>query len=119
MLLSCDLSIFVSYNVLVPCPPSFLRYSFSVVPGGGARPGGITHNSTPSTQTPPTYGGDLLASPVSPTAPPAPPSGSGGRRARVLYDYDAAGMNELSLLADEVGTIHSKATSRKNPSKPN
>jgi len=27
---------------------------------------------------------------------------SGSRKARVLYDYDAAGSNELSLLADEV-----------------
>ena len=28
---------------------------------------------------------------------------SGSRKARVLYDYDAAGSSELSLLADEVG----------------
>ena len=27
---------------------------------------------------------------------------SGSRKARVLYDYDAAGSSELSLLADEV-----------------
>lgn len=30
-------------------------------------------------------------------------STNGSRKARVLYDYDAAGSNELSLLADEVG----------------
>ncbi|XP_069049966.1 endophilin-B1 isoform X4 [Lepisosteus oculatus] len=32
---------------------------------------------------------------------------SGSRRARVLYDYDAAGSSELSLLADEVITVSS------------
>uniref|UniRef100_A0A8C9U376 Endophilin-B1 n=2 Tax=Scleropages formosus TaxID=113540 RepID=A0A8C9U376_SCLFO len=44
---------------------------------------------------------------------PSPASGmgspgfSGSRRARVLYDYDAAGSSELSLLADEVITVRS------------
>ncbi|TTQ07465.1 Endophilin-B1 [Bagarius yarrelli] len=32
---------------------------------------------------------------------------NGSRKARVLYDYDAAGSNELSLLADEVITVSS------------
>uniref|UniRef100_A0A8C5AUG2 Endophilin-B1 n=1 Tax=Gadus morhua TaxID=8049 RepID=A0A8C5AUG2_GADMO len=32
---------------------------------------------------------------------------SGSRKARVLYDYDAAGSSELSLLADEVITVSS------------
>ncbi|XP_072430844.1 endophilin-B1-like isoform X2 [Chiloscyllium punctatum] len=32
---------------------------------------------------------------------------SGTRKARVLYDYDAADSNELSLLADEVITVYS------------
>ncbi|XP_051542638.1 endophilin-B1a isoform X4 [Myxocyprinus asiaticus] len=32
---------------------------------------------------------------------------SGSRKARVLYDYDAAGSNELSLLADEVIMVSS------------
>lgn len=32
---------------------------------------------------------------------------SGSRKARVLYDYDAANSSELSLLADEVITVHS------------
>uniref|UniRef100_A0A668AQM1 Endophilin-B1 n=1 Tax=Myripristis murdjan TaxID=586833 RepID=A0A668AQM1_9TELE len=32
-------------------------------------------------------------------------SSSGSRKARVLYDYDAAGSSELSLLADEVITV--------------
>ncbi|XP_015417543.1 PREDICTED: endophilin-B1 isoform X4 [Myotis davidii] len=33
--------------------------------------------------------------------------GSGSRKARVLYDYDAANSSELSLLADEVITVYS------------
>ncbi|PWA25038.1 hypothetical protein CCH79_00016015, partial [Gambusia affinis] len=34
-------------------------------------------------------------------------SSNGSRKARVLYDYDAASSNELSLLADEVITVNS------------
>uniref|UniRef100_A0A3P9P181 Endophilin-B1 n=1 Tax=Poecilia reticulata TaxID=8081 RepID=A0A3P9P181_POERE len=34
-------------------------------------------------------------------------SSNGSRKARVLYDYDAASSNELSLLADEVITVSS------------
>lgn len=34
-------------------------------------------------------------------------SSSGSRKARVLYDYDAASSSELSLLADEVITVSS------------
>ncbi|XP_060629865.1 endophilin-B1 isoform X4 [Anolis sagrei] len=34
-------------------------------------------------------------------------SSSGSRKARVLYDYDAANSTELSLLADEVITVYS------------
>ncbi|XP_066538562.1 endophilin-B1a isoform X2 [Hoplias malabaricus] len=34
-------------------------------------------------------------------------SSGGSRKARVLYDYDAAGSSELSLLADEVITVSS------------
>ncbi|XP_057258724.1 endophilin-B1 isoform X4 [Pezoporus wallicus] len=34
-------------------------------------------------------------------------SSSGSRKARVLYDYDAANSSELSLLADEVITVYS------------
>ncbi|NXI89537.1 SHLB1 protein, partial [Psophia crepitans] len=36
-----------------------------------------------------------------------PKSSSGSRKARVLYDYDAANSSELSLLADEVITVYS------------
>ncbi|XP_013400161.1 endophilin-B1 isoform X2 [Lingula anatina] len=43
--------------------------------------------------------------------PSAPPAGngapSGARKAKALYDYDAAGSKELSLLADEVITVYS------------
>lgn len=35
----------------------------------------------------------------------APPA-SGTRKARVLYDYEAADSSELALLADEVGRCH-------------
>lgn len=31
--------------------------------------------------------------------------GGGSRKARVLYDYDAANSSELSLLADEVSNV--------------
>ncbi|XP_042193166.1 endophilin-B2 isoform X1 [Callorhinchus milii] len=56
--------------------------------------------------------------PVVPARPPNPsassmsftelnPACSGTRKARVLYDYDAADTNELSLLADELITVYS------------
>ncbi|XP_006818767.1 endophilin-B1-like [Saccoglossus kowalevskii] len=46
------------------------------------------------------------------SAPSAPPkfhdrAPTGTRRARVLYDYDAADLSELSLLADEIITVYS------------
>jgi endophilin-B len=37
---------------------------------------------------------------------------SGSRKARVLYDYDAANSTELSLLADEVSNVGLR---KKNP----
>ncbi|XP_005992167.1 endophilin-B2 isoform X2 [Latimeria chalumnae] len=37
----------------------------------------------------------------------AKPAASGTRKARVLYDYDAADTSELSLLADEMITVYS------------
>lgn len=58
--------------------------------------------------------GEAAASPlVTPSAPPPADTSSGldpntiprpslTRKAKVLYDYDAADKNELSLLADEV-----------------
>lgn len=49
--------------------------------------------------------GDSSASTVAPSAPPA--SDAGGVRAKVLYDYDAADMTELSLAADEAGFLFS------------
>lgn len=33
------------------------------------------------------------------------PPATGTRKAKVLYDYDAADTSELSLLADEVGSV--------------
>lgn len=71
--------------------------------GSSIYPNTVRVNSTPNPQpsAPPIYGGDLLASPTSPTSPN--PTQSNSRRARVLYDYDAADRTELSLIADEVG----------------
>lgn len=57
--------------------------------------------------------GDVASPLVTPSAPPSADSASGldpntvprpslTRKAKVLYDYDAADKNELSLLADEV-----------------
>ena len=41
---------------------------------------------------------------VAPSAPSqAVMNDNSGKRAKVLYDYDAADMSELSLVADEVG----------------
>ncbi|KAL9988686.1 hypothetical protein ACROYT_G003160 [Oculina patagonica] len=63
--------------------------------------------------------GEAAASPlVTPSAPPPADTSSGldpntiprpslTRKAKVLYDYDAADKNELSLLADEVITVYS------------
>lgn len=39
-----------------------------------------------------------------PSIPPDLATVNGNRRARVLYDYDAADNKEISLLADEVGS---------------
>ncbi|XP_067219654.1 endophilin-B1b isoform X2 [Chanodichthys erythropterus] len=82
----------------------------------GSFPSTFTNNNQPS--------GSSSASVSVPSAPPAaslptlPPnqaspalnelrSTSGTRKARVLYDYDAASSSELSLLADEVITVSS------------
>lgn len=42
---------------------------------------------------------------TSPSNPIDLKEGSGSRKARVLYDYDAANSSELSLLADEVSNV--------------
>ncbi|XP_067310078.1 endophilin-B1b isoform X1 [Pseudorasbora parva] len=82
----------------------------------GSFPSTFSNNNQPASSS--------SASVSVPSAPPAaslpapPPSQaspalnelrstSGTRKARVLYDYDAAGSSELSLLADEVITVSS------------
>lgn len=49
-------------------------------------------------------------------------SSNGSRKARVLYDYDAASSSELSLLADEVRRPPSKSArklrKKKSPGRP-
>ncbi|CAG12697.1 unnamed protein product [Tetraodon nigroviridis] len=89
-------------------PPSFLRSSPTSFPSS------FTNNNQASVS-----GGAGASAPTIavssslPSAPPAPGGfselrGSGAsRRARVLYDYDAASSSELSLLADEVITVSS------------
>ncbi|XP_023661847.1 endophilin-B1a isoform X1 [Paramormyrops kingsleyae] len=82
-------------------PTTFTSASSAPQPASG---GGCSGTTSPSICVP-----TVQAS----LPPPAPASGlgspsfSGTRRARVLYDYDAAGSSELSLLADEVITVRS------------
>jgi hypothetical protein len=78
--------------------PSLSTSSYSAVStnNSAAATGGLSPNIGP---------GGLLNS----SAPSAPPQDQGffdpgsSRKARVLYDYDAADKTELSLVADEVG----------------
>ena len=50
--------------------------------------------------------GGILGNSVAPSAPPAEAMyNAEGKRARVLYDYDAADKTELSLVADEVTLV--------------
>uniref|UniRef100_V9KVR0 Endophilin-B1 n=1 Tax=Callorhinchus milii TaxID=7868 RepID=V9KVR0_CALMI len=83
----------------------------------GRFPSTFVGNSNP----PPSSSGNSPSAatiPVAPARPPNPsassmsftelnPACSGTRKARVLYDYDAADTNELSLLADELITVYS------------
>ncbi|XP_042193172.1 endophilin-B2 isoform X7 [Callorhinchus milii] len=83
----------------------------------GRFPSTFVGNSNP----PPSSSGNSPSAatiPVVPARPPNPsassmsftelnPACSGTRKARVLYDYDAADTNELSLLADELITVYS------------
>ncbi|XP_068079229.1 endophilin-B1b isoform X2 [Danio rerio] len=92
------------------------QYTVNLQKQLGSFPSTFSNNNQPS--------GSSSASVCVPTAPPAaslpapPPSqaspalnelrsSSGTRKARVLYDYDAASSTELSLLADEVITVSS------------
>ena len=87
--------------------------SSSLSGGVGGGSGGNNPSATSPSIRPPLYSNLSSSNPggatVSPSAPPAnaesAPStspSSGIRRARVLYDYDAGDMKELSLQADEV-----------------
>ncbi len=67
---------------------------------------------SPTIHTPLYPIGSSPMAPMDPSAPPAATSDANqngipkpnlARKAKVLYDYDAADMNELSLVADEVG----------------
>ena len=86
------------YYVLCLC-----CFSFSVSTTNSATGGGCTS----PTIHPPVFS-SMSNKDSKPSAPPATESNSttvlpsDGQKARVLYDYDAADMTELSLLADEV-----------------
>lgn len=70
-----------------------------------------TGPAVPTLPVVPTIAGAPNSAPVVEALNPSevkPPS-SGTRKARVLYDYDAADSSELSLLSDEVGTPLSRA----------
>ena len=80
----------------------------------------VTNSDTVHYFSPPGEGGLPLAPPSAP--PPTSDTSSGfdlntvprpslTKKAKVLYDYDAAEKNELSLLADEVSDCKSKAGS--------
>ncbi|XP_009295790.1 endophilin-B1a isoform X1 [Danio rerio] len=82
----------------------------------GNFPSAFTSNNNQSTAS----GGAGVSVPILPLSTPLPSTTSntssgftemqnfsGSRKARVLYDYDAAGSNELSLLADEVIMVSS------------
>ncbi|XP_067826017.1 endophilin-B2b isoform X6 [Heptranchias perlo] len=77
---------------------------------GNANTQAPTSSASPSAATIPVV--PALAGPCNPSTSSvaftevSPPS-SGTRKARVLYDYDAADSNELSLLADELITVYS------------
>lgn len=92
-------------NGSLPSPPArsfpttFTSASSAPQAAGG---GGCSSTTCPSICVP-TVQASLP--PPAPAAALGSPSFSGTRRARVLYDYDAAGSSELSLLADEVGGV--------------
>lgn len=82
----------------------------------------MTNSHTVHYFSPPGEGGLPLAPP---SAPPPSDTSSGfdlnivprpslTKKAKVLYDYDAAEKNELSLLADEVSDCRSRAGSLVN-----
>ncbi|XP_060697548.1 endophilin-B2b isoform X1 [Hemiscyllium ocellatum] len=82
-------------------PGTFVGNTDKPVPPHGASPSAATIPVVPS-----------LAGPCNPTQssvgfPEVSPPSSGTRRARVLYDYDAADSSELQLLADELITVYS------------
>ncbi|XP_043575646.1 endophilin-B2-like [Chiloscyllium plagiosum] len=82
-------------------PGTFVGNADKPAPPHGASPSAATIPVVPS-----------LAGPCNPTQssvgfPEVSPPSSGTRRARVLYDYDAADSSELQLLADELITVYS------------
>lgn len=66
-------------------------------------PGGFAQNSSQNAPPPSLPEPESVSSPVETlTIEEVQAPASGTRKAKVLYDYDAADCSELSLLADEV-----------------
>ncbi|XP_032905027.1 endophilin-B2 isoform X7 [Amblyraja radiata] len=82
-------------------PGAFVGETNTQVPPSGVSPSAATIPVVPA-----------VVGPCNPSAPSmtftevSPPS-TGTRKARVLYDYDAADSSELELLADELITVYS------------
>ena len=86
----------VCLSVCFSFSASSMNHSSTVSPG--IYPPPIGGNSLTSQG----YGADNHSS-SNPTAPTASDFSKQSKKAKVLYDYDAADQSELSLVADEVG----------------
>ncbi|XP_078406248.1 endophilin-B2-like isoform X8 [Cetorhinus maximus] len=82
-------------------PSAFVGNADSPAPPSGISPSAATIPVVPSLTGPGT------PTPSSVGFPEVIPPSSGTRKARVLYDYDAADSSELELLADELITVYS------------
>ncbi|XP_051893207.1 endophilin-B2b isoform X1 [Pristis pectinata] len=82
-------------------PGAFVGNTNTQVPSSGVSPSAATIPVVPA------VAGPCNPSTSSLTFTEVSPPSSGTRRARVLYDYDAADSSELELLADELITVYS------------
>ncbi|XP_059494392.1 endophilin-B2b isoform X4 [Stegostoma tigrinum] len=82
-------------------PSAFVGNSDKPAPPTGSSP------STATIPVVPSFAGPCNPTPSSVGFTEVSPPSSGTRKARVLYDYDAADSSELDLLADELITVYS------------
>ncbi|XP_069774513.1 endophilin-B2-like isoform X6 [Narcine bancroftii] len=80
---------------------AFVGNTNTPVPSSGVSPSAATIPVVPAAAGPCNQSASSL------TFTEVSPPSSGTRKARVLYDYDAADSNELELLADELITVYS------------